>query len=150
MELLPESIGLGLAVILAFGELFGLAAGGMVVPGYLALQFDQPLRIVGTLVVAGLVFVLMRGANRVMLLYGRRRFVLTVMVGFLFGLIGDQIFDLRPTASGAARSIGFVLPGLIAHTMESQGVVVTLGALTTVTVLTRLILVAAFGAGVHF
>jgi poly-gamma-glutamate biosynthesis protein PgsC/CapC len=150
MELLAESIGVGLAVILAFGELFGLAAGGMVVPGYLALQFDQPLRIVGTLVLAGLVFVLMRGANRVMLLYGRRRFVLTVMVGFLLGLVGDQLFDLRMTATGEARSMGFVLPGLIAHTMESQGVVVTLGALVTVTVLTRLILVAAFGAGVHF
>ena len=36
MDLLPVSVGIGLAVSLLFSELFGLAAGGMVVPGYVA------------------------------------------------------------------------------------------------------------------
>ena len=147
MALLPEAISIGLVVILAFGELFGLTAGGLLVPGYLALQLDNPVRVASMLVIAGLAYVLLRCANRVMLLYGRRRFVLTIMVGFLLGLVADQIVALEQ-GSGGAQSIGFIVPGLVAHTMESQGVLVTLSALVTVTVLTRLILIAAFGAGV--
>mgnify|MGYP006180257055 CR=1 FL=1 len=37
---------------LLFGELFGIAAGGMIVPGYFALNFHRPLDIVLTLTVA--------------------------------------------------------------------------------------------------
>src|SRR5205085_1961587 len=41
-ELLPLSIGIGLAVGLVLNELFGIAAGGMIVPGYLALSLTKP------------------------------------------------------------------------------------------------------------
>ena len=37
-----QSIGLGLVVSLVFSEILGLAAGGLVVPGYIALYLDQP------------------------------------------------------------------------------------------------------------
>jgi poly-gamma-glutamate biosynthesis protein PgsC/CapC len=147
--MLPEAIGIGLVVILAFGELFGLTAGGMVVPGYLATQLDKPFQVVATLVIAGLVFLGTRGAGRVTLLYGRRRFVLTILLGFTLGLLAEHVLEFE-LGAGEARSIGFILPGLIAHTMESQGVVVTLGALVTVTLCTRFILIAAFGASLPF
>jgi len=42
VELLTLSIGIGLAASLLFSELFGLAAGGMIVPGYLALSLTRP------------------------------------------------------------------------------------------------------------
>ena len=38
----------GLLVSLLFTELFGLAAGGMVVPGYIALYMTDPLSVVAT------------------------------------------------------------------------------------------------------
>ena len=37
------SIGLGLVTSLAFSEILGVAAGGMVVPGYIALYLDRPV-----------------------------------------------------------------------------------------------------------
>ena len=43
-----EAIGLGLLISLFFSETLGLAAGGMVVPGYVALMLHHPLRILGT------------------------------------------------------------------------------------------------------
>jgi poly-gamma-glutamate biosynthesis protein PgsC/CapC len=149
MLLLPEAIGIGLVLVLAFGELFGLTAGGMVVPGYLATQLDNPVRVAGTLVIAALAFLSIRGANRFTLLYGRRRFVLTIIVGFVLALFAEQVLEFDLGVSDT-RSIGFILPGLIAHTMESQGVLATLGALVTVTVLTRLILIVIFGASLPF
>ena len=149
MGLLPEAIGIGLVMILAFGELFGVTAGGMIVPGYLALQFDHPTRVIGTLVIAGAAYLLVRAAERITLLYGRRRFVLTVMVGFLLGLAADQWLDVQ-LGAGEVRSIGFILPGLLAHTMGSQGVIVTLASVVSVTVMSRLALIAFFGASVPF
>ncbi|HPF70070.1 MAG TPA: poly-gamma-glutamate biosynthesis protein PgsC/CapC, partial [Candidatus Krumholzibacteria bacterium] len=37
---------------LVFSEILGLAAGGLVVPGYIALYLDQPLRVLSTILVA--------------------------------------------------------------------------------------------------
>lgn len=36
----------------AVAEFLGLAAGGLVVPGYIALFWDRPLQIVGTIIAA--------------------------------------------------------------------------------------------------
>ena len=45
IELLPLSIGIGLVVSLLFSEVFGLAAGGMVVHGYIALHLAHPVQV---------------------------------------------------------------------------------------------------------
>ena len=42
LNLLAISIGIGLLVTLILVEAFGLAAGGLVVPGYMALKVLQP------------------------------------------------------------------------------------------------------------
>lgn len=39
------SLGVGLVLTFLFAEITGLVAGGLIVPGYLALYFDQPARI---------------------------------------------------------------------------------------------------------
>ena len=48
LDPVSSSIAVGLVVSLLFAELFGLAAGGMVVPGYLALSLDRPADIAFT------------------------------------------------------------------------------------------------------
>ena len=52
IDILTASIGIGLAVSLLFSEMFGLAAGGMVVPGYIALYLNRPIDIALTLAAA--------------------------------------------------------------------------------------------------
>jgi len=46
------SITLGLVFSLLSYEVFGLAAGGIVVPGYIALQLSEPDRLAGILIVS--------------------------------------------------------------------------------------------------
>src|SRR5439155_14068576 len=60
MELLPLSIGLGLVVSLVFSEIFGLAAGGMVVPGYIALFLTRPIPVFLTLAAGFATFAIVR------------------------------------------------------------------------------------------
>ncbi|MEO7736401.1 MAG: poly-gamma-glutamate biosynthesis protein PgsC [Kofleriaceae bacterium] len=144
--MVETAIGLGLVVSLIFSETLGLAAGGMVVPGYLALMIHEPFRIVGTIACALLTLGLLKLLSRYTLIYGRRRIVIAVLIGFVFGALSR---DVLPTSYGGVsvdlRTVGFVIPGLIANWMERQGVVSTLCVMTTTAVLVRLLLMLIGG-----
>lgn len=140
------AIGLGLAISLIFSETLGLAAGGMVVPGYIALMVHEPLRIVGTIVCALLTLGLLKLLSRYMLIYGRRRIVVAILIGFVFGALSRDLLLLRyHDAPLDLRTVGFVIPGLIANWMERQGVIQTLCVMTTTAVLVRLLLMLLTG-----
>ena len=143
--MVEEAIGLGLVISLMFSETLGLAAGGMVVPGYLALLIHEPLRIIGTVLVSLVTFGTLKILSRYVLIYGRRRIVVTVLLGFTFGAL-SRLLAFRP--SGVAldlSTIGYVLPGLIANWMERQGVLPTLFVMTSTAVLVRLMLMLLSG-----
>jgi poly-gamma-glutamate biosynthesis protein PgsC/CapC len=144
-----EAIGAGLVAALLFGELFGLTAGGMVVPGYLAMELNEPVRVLATFAVALVVLLVTRGAGKVTLLYGRRRFAVTLMLGFVVGIIVNNVLGVDMTAApDAHHAIGIVIPGLLAHSMDSQGIVVTSSAVVIVSVIVHLGLVAVFGGSI--
>ncbi len=148
--MLPQAIGAGLIVALLFGELFGITAGGMVVPGYIALTLIRPTRVAGTIIVAIIVFALVRLLGRYVLLYGRRRFAVTILLGFFLGLGLEQFLRSDITGTHAEfRAVGFIIPGLLAEWIDRQGVAVTVAGLIAVAVLTRLTLIAIFGSQVR-
>lgn len=143
-ELLPISVGIGLAVGLLFAEVFGIAAGGMIVPGYLALALSKPLDVALTLSAGLITFLMVRAISTFVIVYGRRRTVLMILIGYLLGML------IRAVPGAAAQHlelevIGFIIPGLIAIWFDRQGVIETLAALTTASVLVRLILIAVLG-----
>jgi poly-gamma-glutamate biosynthesis protein PgsC/CapC len=139
--MIEEAIGLGLAISLIFSETLGLAAGGMVVPGYLALMIHEPLRLVGTIGVALLTFATLKLLSRYVLIYGRRRIVVAVLIGFVFGALSRSLLVFKVLdVSLDLRTVGFVIPGLIANWMERQGVLQTACVMTTTAVLVRLVL----------
>ena len=144
--MIEEAIGLGLVTSLIFSETLGLAAGGMVVPGYLALMIHEPFRIIGTVIAALLTFGTLKVMSRYMLIYGRRRIVVAVLVGFVFGAASRDLLVLKlHDAPLDLSTIGFVIPGLIANWMERQGVIQTLCVMTTTAVLVRLLLMLLNG-----
>jgi poly-gamma-glutamate biosynthesis protein PgsC/CapC len=144
--MVEQAVGLGLVISLIFSETLGLAAGGMVVPGYLALMIHEPFRIVGTILCALLTLGAIKLVSRYTLIYGRRRIVVSVLLGFVFGAISrDLLFLKLHDAPVDLRTIGFVIPGLIANWMERQGVVQTLCVMTTTAVLVRLLLMLLTG-----
>jgi hypothetical protein len=65
--LISLSIGIGLVVSLTFSEMLGLTAGGMVVPGYVALYMDRPIIIILTLVVSYLTYFIVHSLSAVMI-----------------------------------------------------------------------------------
>jgi poly-gamma-glutamate biosynthesis protein PgsC/CapC len=148
--LLQEAIGTGLVAGLLFGELFAITPGGMVVPGYIALMLIHPYRVVGTIAIALLTFLGVRLLGRTMLLYGRRRFVVTVLLGFFLSLALERFLRSDITGSHTElRAIGFIIPGLLAEWMDHQGPSVTVAGLVVVAVITRLGMVMIFGSDIR-
>ncbi len=135
-----QAIGIGIVISFAFYEIIGLSPGGIVVPGYIALFLNQPLRILITLVIAFLTYFIVILLSNYIILYGRRRFFTMIILGFLLKWLIEEIIIEIPLAGIELRSIGYIIPGLIANEMRRQGIFPTLYSLAIVSVLVRLIL----------
>ena len=141
MGVITAAVGIGLAVSLLFGELFGITAGGMIVPGYVAYNIERPLDVAATLVAALLTFAIVRGISSVAIVYGRRRTALMILVGYLVGTLMRWALgqDFFPTEE--ISLIGYIIPGLIAIWLERQGIIETIMTLLTASVVVRLVLI---------
>jgi len=134
---------------LIFTETLGLAAGGMVVPGYVALMIHHPLRIVGTILVSILTLFTVKFLSNYMFIYGRRRIVLVILIGFLFGWLSRELLVIQTNSiTFELQTIGLIIPGLIANWMEKQGIVKTITTLVIVAVFIRLIIMITTGGEV--
>jgi len=135
-----QAIGIGVMVSFVFYEMVGFSPGGIVVPGYVALFLDQPIRILVTLLVALLTYFAVKILSNYIILYGRRRFLAMVLVSFLLKWLIEEIVIKMPIPGIELRSIGYIIPGLIANEMRRQGIFPTIYSLAIVSILVRLIL----------
>lgn len=149
--LIEVSVGLSVLLNVLAVELIGLSAGGVVVPGYLALYLDQPMRLIATFVAALVTLGATSTLGTVTVLYGRRRFAMMLLLGFLVNAGMTYLLNVVvPVAStGSAmpdlRAIGYLVPGLLANEMSRQGVLVTVAMTMIVTITIRLLLKLFFG-----
>ena len=67
------AIGIGIVLSLVLTETVGVTAGGVIVPGYIALYLHEPVKIFITFFVSYLVFVIVWGLSKFMMIYGKRR-----------------------------------------------------------------------------
>lgn len=140
------AIALGIAVNLLLTELVGVSAAGLVVPGYLALCFDQPGRLVATFVVALLTWATVRfGLARLVVLYGRRRLAAAVLTGFVLNLLAEQALMAVPAQPLDLSVIGHIVPGLIASEAMSQRFVPTMAMTLLVAAIVRVLLLLVTG-----
>ena len=144
------ALGLGLIISIVFSEVLGLAAGGMVVPGYLALEIHYPGRLAMTFLCALITFGVVQGVSRFALVYGRRRTAAMILVGFVLRHVMTLLVGtyLRDDMASLVDVIGHIIPGLIAIWMARQGVVETICTAVMAAVVIRLSLLLLVGWGV--
>ncbi|HLS59712.1 MAG TPA: poly-gamma-glutamate biosynthesis protein PgsC [Virgibacillus sp.] len=132
---------LGVILSLLFSERTGIVPAGMVVPGYLALVFDQPIFIAVIFGISLLTYVIVTyGLSRITLLYGRRKFAAMLSVGIVLKLLLDYTYPILPFEIMEFRGIGVIVPGLIANTIQKQGAIITIGSTLLLSGLTFVIL----------
>jgi len=128
-----------------FSELLGASAGGIVVPGYIALYLDKPLQILGTLVISLLTWGIIRIISNFTLLFGKRRMVLSILIGFILGWLSRILVVQDITIHQLQmQSIGYIIPGLIANWFERQGFWKTLSSMGIAAIVVRLALMVIF------
>ncbi|MBN2365050.1 MAG: poly-gamma-glutamate biosynthesis protein PgsC [Calditrichaeota bacterium] len=128
------SFGLGIFLGFIFFELTGLTAGGIIVPGYIALYIHQPMRILITVVLSLLTYLIIIFLSRYMVLYGRRRFLTAILLGFLMRAAFDWLRIYLPENTLDLQAIGYIIPGLIANEFFRQGVPKTIAGMTIVSI----------------
>ncbi len=140
--MLIEAIGIGMFLSLILTETIGLAAGGIVVPGYIALVLHNPIQVISTIVVGIFTYLIVKLLSLYIIIYGRRLLIVSILVGYLIA----YFTKISPTMSLDTLSInietiGFVIPGLIAYWIARQGIIPTLAAMIIVSSLVRLIII---------
>jgi poly-gamma-glutamate biosynthesis protein PgsC/CapC len=123
-EVVRVALVIGVIVSMLFYERVQLTTGGAIVPAYLALHIPRPLFILTTVGAAyGTYLVVNRVLARRLILYGRRKFEVEVLVGLALVMVltlsADRLATLDPVLLGLA-GIGFLIPGILAHDMARQ------------------------------
>lgn len=146
---IQAAVGLGVIVSLVFSELLGASAGGIVVPGYIALYLDRPMQILGTLAVSLLTWGIIRVISQFTLMFGKRRMVLSILIGFILGWATRLlVFENFTVYTFQLQSIGYIVPGLIANWFERQGFLKTISTMGIAAILVRLALMVVFNGEV--
>ncbi len=123
---------IGLVISLIYIAVTGYYPGGIIVPGYLVLFADQPLRLLGTLVVSILTFLIYRLISRYLILFGRRRFVFMILAGAILALAFSLLLPHLSPEVIEFKVIGWVIPGLIAINLDRQGPLITITSMAIV------------------
>ena len=139
------SVTLGIVISLFFIEKFGLASGGIIVPGYIALQLTNLDRLVGLVIISLATYGVIKLISRYTFLFGRRQMVVALLVGTILSIVSHHLFVIDTQSSTIELSaIGWVIPGLIAHTSAKQGYVKTMAMLSISSVIVRLLVILIF------
>ena len=137
--MLFSTVALSVSLSFLVTELTGLLTGGMVSAGYLAFYFSEPMRILSTFLLSALIALILRLSREFLILYGRRRFMLSILLSILFVYALEKAYFIMSPLSLDLRVIGYIIPGLIANDMEKQGIIRTSLALIIVTALVKLL-----------
>ncbi|QQK80913.1 poly-gamma-glutamate biosynthesis protein PgsC [Salicibibacter cibi] len=118
---------IGTILSLIYTERTGVMPAGLIVPGYIALVFDQPIFLVMIFLLSFLTYIItMQVVGRLTVLYGRRKFAAMMTVGILLKMIFDYFYPIFPFETVEFRGLGVIVPGLVANSFQRQGVMPTL------------------------
>ena len=142
------AIGIGMVLSLFFTETLGVTAGGIIVPGYIALYMTDPIKILATFSVSLIVFLIVRSLSSFMLIYGKRRLVLSLLLGFILGYL-SKIYLSDINEVNDLSVIGNIIPGLIASWMDRQGILRTISVILITSSIVAMILIIVSGGEVN-
>ena len=132
-------IGIGMVLSLFLTETLGVTAGGIIVPGYIAMNLENPDRLIITFGISILTFLLIKLLSKFIMVYGKRRLVLALLIGFLLGYL-SRSENMITAGLGTTDFIviGNIIPGLIANWMDRQGVLRTISTVLITAGITKL------------
>ena len=130
---------LGVLISIFYYELTDISPGGIVVPGLLVLYITQPFKLIYTIVIAFLSYLIAKLLSKKLLIFGKRRFVVLIIISLLLNLLFTGIFSLFSGITVSISLIGYTIAGLLANDFYKQGVKKTFPSLVIVVGILELI-----------
>ena len=157
------AIGLGMVISLILTEAVGITAGGLIVPGYIALSLHNPYAVAFTFCISLMTLFILNFLSKFIIIYGKRRLVFCLLLSFTLGsfirdiplyfmtykpddfyyYLGIGLYNFNnylASYSGEMIYIGWLIPGLISSWMDRQGVLSTISTILIVSSVINLIL----------
>lgn len=132
---------LGVILSIAFYEIYEMSPGGMIVPGYFALFSNDYKRMIITVLVALAVLGIGKLLEKYIILYGRRKFAVYVILTFVL-----KIFIRELDIIIGGEVIGILIPAILAQDIDKNSIGKTLPALIILTIVIKSIIMLSTGA----
>jgi len=130
-----ETLFIGLIVAVIYVEIMEIYPGGIIVPAYVALYLDQPLRVLATILIAFLSLCTYKILSRFLILFGKRRYVMLILLGVIWAQLWFILLPRFFSEPLEIKAIGWIIPGLLANNLEKQKPVPTLASMFVVSIM---------------
>ena len=131
-----ETLIVGILIAVLYTEIMDVFPGGIIVPAYTALYMDEPLRVLLTIGIAFLSVFSYRWLSRYLILFGKRRFVMLILLGVVWAQLWIVLLPYVFKGPSGLKAIGLIIPGLLANNLEKQKTFITLASLVIVSTIT--------------
>lgn len=138
---------IGVLVSIIFYELTDISPGGIIVPGLLVMYSHSIERIIYTIIIALITFLIVKLLSKRLLIFGKRRFVLMIVISIMLSIILELITNALSVNLLSVSIVGYTVAGLIANDFYKQGVKKTLPALAICVGLLELIVIIGYQLG---
>ncbi len=139
---------IGILISIIFYELTDVSPGGIIVPGLLVTYINSIERVIFTVIIAFLTFLIVKLLSKYVLVFGKRRFALMIIVSIFLSIIFELITHALSGYLLSVSIVGYTIAGLIANDFYKQGVKKTLPALAICVCLLELIVIIGYQLGV--
>ena len=139
---------LGIIVSIIFYEITDISPGGIVVPGLMVMYVNQFDKMVYTVIVAIITYLVVKFISRYLVIFGKRRFVILILVSILINFLLQLLLHSFSINLLNMSIIGYSIAGIIANDMYKQGIKRTIPSLAIVIVVLELIIIVYQQLGV--
>lgn len=148
MDTYALTLSLGLFISLIYADVLMITAGGLIVPGYVAFMLHEPVMLGIMLLTSLVTYLVLLVASRVTILFGRRLFVLAILIGLVLHLSANALMAPPERLAPSLLDFSWVVPGLLALWIYRQGIVTTYAALITTSLTTAIAVIFVQQLGV--
>jgi len=139
---------LGIIVSIIFYEITDISPGGIVVPGLMVMYVNQFDKMIYTVIVAIITYLVVKFISRYLVIFGKRRFVILILVSILINFLLQLLLHSFSINLLNMSIIGYSIAGIIANDMYKQGIKRTIPSLAIVIVVLELIIIVYQQLGV--
>lgn len=132
---------LGILISIIFYEITNISPGGIIVPALMVLYINQVDRMIYTVIVAIITYLIIKLISKYVIVFGKRRFALLIIVSLVVNVILQFLLKSFSIYLLNISIIGYTIAGLIANDFCKQGVKKTLPSLVIVICIIELILI---------